>query len=161
MREQRPRLSSWRLRRDLLRVSCTAPGWDGAAVAAYPCEAPFIARLESARVRLKEVSCCVSFSVGGGHGPFRGLEAPLALVLQSRPVGRPTQVGPRRLPGRASAAAQAYPTFAIRCHVQQNDGRQDRHDRSEEHTSELQSRGHLVCRLLLEKKKKCNKTRLL
>src|SRR5207253_10487484 len=26
--------------------------------------------------------------------------------------------------------------------------------RSEEHTSELQSRGHLVCRLLLEKKKK-------
>src|SRR5439155_23817864 len=31
-------------------------------------------------------------------------------------------------------------------------GRPDQ--RSEEHTSELQSRGHLVCRLLLEKKKK-------
>src|SRR5207253_9726567 len=29
--------------------------------------------------------------------------------------------------------------------------------RSEEHTSELQSRGHLVCRLLLEKKKKTKK----
>src|SRR5436305_8064328 len=29
----------------------------------------------------------------------------------------------------------------------------DRPDRSEEHTSELQSRPHLVCRLLLEKKK--------
>src|SRR5690625_5763031 len=29
--------------------------------------------------------------------------------------------------------------------------------RSEEHTSELQSRGHLVCRLLLEKKKKKKK----
>src|SRR5690625_5511566 len=28
-----------------------------------------------------------------------------------------------------------------------------RYNRSEEHTSELQSRGHLVCRLLLEKKK--------
>src|SRR5690625_5636582 len=28
--------------------------------------------------------------------------------------------------------------------------------RSEEHTSELQSRGHLVCRLLLEKKKQVN-----
>src|SRR5436305_9205190 len=27
------------------------------------------------------------------------------------------------------------------------------HERSEEHTSELQSRPHLVCRLLLEKKK--------
>src|SRR5437870_11074874 len=31
--------------------------------------------------------------------------------------------------------------------------------RSEEHTSELQSRGHLVCRLLLEKKKKKHKDR--
>src|SRR3989449_5091688 len=36
--------------------------------------------------------------------------------------------------------------------------RTDRHDqRSEEHTSELQSRLHLVCRLLLEKKKKTSK----
>src|SRR5207253_5141348 len=31
--------------------------------------------------------------------------------------------------------------------------------RSEEHTSELQSRGHLVCRLLLEKKKKKKKNK--
>src|SRR5207253_10779970 len=35
--------------------------------------------------------------------------------------------------------------------------RKPRGHRSEEHTSELQSRGHLVCRLLLEKKKKPNK----
>src|SRR2546422_5085105 len=33
-------------------------------------------------------------------------------------------------------------------------GNRDRGRRSEEHTSELQSRLHLVCRLLLEKKKK-------
>src|SRR5690625_6212665 len=33
--------------------------------------------------------------------------------------------------------------------------------RSEEHTSELQSRGHLVCRLLLEKKKKYTKSALM
>src|SRR2546421_1537524 len=32
--------------------------------------------------------------------------------------------------------------------------RRDGQDRSEEHTSELQSRSDLVCRLLLEKKKK-------
>src|SRR5436853_3293946 len=32
-----------------------------------------------------------------------------------------------------------------------------RHSRSEEHTSELQSLRHLVCRLLLEKKNKKNK----
>src|SRR5207253_10846733 len=31
-------------------------------------------------------------------------------------------------------------------------------DRSEEHTSELQSRGHLVCRLLLEKKKQLQRS---
>src|SRR5687768_18554019 len=40
-------------------------------------------------------------------------------------------------------------------------GRADRYDcagRSEEHTSELQSRLHLVCRLLLEKKKKKKKS---
>src|SRR3989442_9940588 len=35
-------------------------------------------------------------------------------------------------------------------HVQR---RRQHHERSEEHTSELQSRPHLVCRLLLEKKK--------
>src|SRR5687768_17957906 len=34
--------------------------------------------------------------------------------------------------------------------------RRPRPSRSEEHTSELQSRLHLVCRLLLEKKKKVN-----
>src|SRR5689334_23794097 len=33
-------------------------------------------------------------------------------------------------------------------------------DRSEEHTSELQSQFHLVCRLLLEKKKQLNQQRL-
>src|SRR5690606_40225090 len=35
-------------------------------------------------------------------------------------------------------------------------GLADQHLRSEEHTSELQSRENLVCRLLLEKKKKQN-----
>src|SRR5437773_7387821 len=35
-----------------------------------------------------------------------------------------------------------------------------RYGRSEEHTSELQSHHDLVCRLLLEKKKKINKKRL-
>src|SRR2546427_1567075 len=32
------------------------------------------------------------------------------------------------------------------------------HERSEEHTSELQSQSNLVCRLLLEKKKKTHRT---
>src|SRR5947209_9552512 len=34
-------------------------------------------------------------------------------------------------------------------------------ERSEEHTSELQSRQYLVCRLLLEKKKKNNNSRMI
>src|SRR5438876_3241324 len=36
-------------------------------------------------------------------------------------------------------------------------GKAEAEDRSEEHTSELQSPVHLVCRLLLEKKKKTSK----
>src|SRR2546429_7068817 len=36
--------------------------------------------------------------------------------------------------------------------------REQKSNRSEEHTSELQSRLHLVCRLLLEKKKMCKRT---
>src|SRR5256885_11004703 len=39
-------------------------------------------------------------------------------------------------------------------------GRPRSHPRSEEHTSELQSPCNLVCRLLLEKKKKTNRTEL-
>src|SRR5689334_23494738 len=37
--------------------------------------------------------------------------------------------------------------------------REEAAERSEEHTSELQSQFHLVCRLLLEKKKKKKKTK--
>src|SRR2546427_9288785 len=39
-------------------------------------------------------------------------------------------------------------------------GSADRHRRSEEHTSELQSQSNLVCRLLLEKKKKAKLNRM-
>src|SRR5690625_2208847 len=46
--------------------------------------------------------------------------------------------------------------FEVAYNVHGQDGMGDIGLRSEEHTSELQSRGHLVCRLLLEKKKKTN-----
>src|SRR2546429_2120599 len=45
-----------------------------------------------------------------------------------------------------------YPDFEVL--VIDNNTRDEHVWRSEEHTSELQSRLHLVCRLLLEKKKK-------
>src|SRR5690554_7576745 len=42
----------------------------------------------------------------------------------------------------------------IYCDPEEQIGFTNTSERSEEHTSELQSRPHLVCRLLLEKKKK-------
>src|SRR5690606_40181557 len=55
---------------------------------------------------------------------------------------------------RATTAAAAV-TIAIRRYCM---NATSRWSRSEEHTSELQSRENLVCRLLLEKKKKKTKT---
>src|SRR5687768_17971791 len=59
--------------------------------------------------------------------------------------------------------AEAAVRQAVRCRDEHElvpaPGRErvDELPRSEEHTSELQSRLHLVCRLLLEKKKKASK----
>src|SRR3712207_7397250 len=50
------------------------------------------------------------------------------------------------------AAAEGQPVLAAPPYVEDGVGEGVR--RSEEHTSELQSRQYLVCRLLLEKKKK-------
>src|SRR5690349_23709224 len=67
---------------------------------------------------------------------------------------------PTRWPAPACAAATAaacsrtvaVTARACRC-SSSRPGRDDEQRRSEEHTSELQSRRELVCRLLLEKKK--------
>src|SRR5690625_6148305 len=58
---------------------------------------------------------------------------------------------------RRSVAVQWQDTYLLDHQDSCSDTRRDvseRPTRSEEHTSELQSRGHLVCRLLLEKKNK-------
>src|SRR5690554_7350909 len=67
----------------------------------------------------------------------RGLEVLLMLghaagLIQAAGIGQGVQAGQQQTEEQAEGQAQ----------------------RSEEHTSELQSRPHLVCRLLLEKKKK-------
>src|SRR5690625_6450650 len=49
---------------------------------------------------------------------------------------------------------QAVTQFCLGCHNASIQLSLGGLGRSEEHTSELQSRGHLVCRLLLEKKNK-------
>src|SRR5437870_10980912 len=73
-----------------------------------------------------------------GHGNHRN--------LHSFPTRRSSDL---EIPERS-----ACPARAGGCSARQSRASRARlpDDRSEEHTSELQSRGHLVCRLLLEKK---------
>src|SRR5688572_32615289 len=62
--------------------------------------------------------------------------------------------------GRARAAPRAGGSRVRReraVHIGRRWSREAFHSRSEEHTSELQSQSNLVCRLLLEKKKKKTK----
>src|SRR3712207_8964830 len=63
----------------------------------------------------------------------------------------PSNVGPvnQRVPFEFGGD----PFCTLLVHVGDSDPRAFRPQRSEEHTSELQSRQYLVCRLLLEKKK--------
>src|SRR5439155_20837749 len=75
---------------------------------------------------------------------FRSLDDIAALE-----VDRAGPAGNRRAYGRV---AQIDASVLSRSFIGANGGLQHLL-RSEEHTSELQSRGHLVCRLLLEKKK--------
>src|SRR3712207_6910877 len=60
----------------------------------------------------------------------------------------------RGQPARPDDQRRQQPVPAIRGHAVLHDQWRARGERSEEHTSELQSRQYLVCRLLLEKKKK-------
>src|SRR5438445_10201310 len=68
----------------------------------------------------------------------------------------------RPVPGRAGSGRGSSGLPGSTCHAAAADRRGDATVkriiiRSEEHTSELQSRQYLVCRLLLEKKKKKQK----
>src|SRR5207253_11490507 len=58
-------------------------------------------------------------------------------------------------PSSRGATPATRATFPVRGSISssRSSSRRASRPRSEEHTSELQSRGHLVCRLLLEKKK--------
>src|SRR5439155_1828942 len=61
--------------------------------------------------------------------------------------------GSREIKCAPTAYIGASPTGTTACGWTMHVRGPHLHIRSEEHTSELQSRGHLVCRLLLEKKK--------
>src|SRR5690625_6693947 len=81
---------------------------------------------------------------GAAKGGHTGSLDPLATGLLPLCFGEATKIA-----GGLLGARKAYDTVARLGAVTDTDDAQ----RSEEHTSELQSRGHLVCRLLLEKKK--------
>src|SRR5260370_21429967 len=91
----------------------------------------------------KSGSChAIAWRVGAPRPPSRALTAAGSLV------------------GRMPRSAAAWLAALIRApgHAPQGT-RAPCRDRSEEHTSELQSHLNLVCRLLLEKKKKNNYTK--
>src|SRR5687768_17658910 len=76
--------------------------------------------------------------------PPRSTLFPYTTLFRSR-LGAGLRIAPRRLRVGARRLRRLHP---------RRDVRPAARPRSEEHTSELQSRLHLVCRLLLEKKKK-------
>src|SRR5687768_18242408 len=84
--------------------------------------------------------------------PPRSTLFPYTTLFRSRARGRHRQVLRRHafLPGAADVLEEPLGLAERGGAVTL----QELRDRSEEHTSELQSRLHLVCRLLLEKKKK-------
>src|SRR5439155_15829522 len=86
--------------------------------------------------RASENSCPQNSLLGRARGP--ALSDAQSIRESVSPVDSPPERACRTSPGIALPHA-ALPLLP--------------RSRSEEHTSELQSRGHLVCRLLLEKKK--------
>ena len=87
--------------------------------------------------------------------PPRSTLFPYTTLFRSLPIIPVARLGSRScsLVNVASAGAVKY-SKKMNSKDHATDLRASRTDRSEEHTSELQSHHDLVCRLLLEKKKK-------
>src|SRR5206468_7294469 len=92
----------------------------------------------------------------------RSTPRPYTTLFRSRERGGPLTVGEVTLRDPTTVPRDGAPECKTRCAdpgahraPRRPDAprRGSRHGRSEEHTSELQSRSDLVCRLLLEKKK--------
>src|SRR3712207_8710096 len=83
--------------------------------------------------------------------PPRSTLFPYTTLFRSEPVGRADHLRQRRAAEGADQELQAPVRAAQRLHPRRHVRHAAR--RSEEHTSELQSRQYLVCRLLLDNKK--------
>src|SRR5439155_18363454 len=135
------------------------------------CCAMSVSRLATSRIGTRWPRCPLrSMMVSPWYGATRpGRWA--GSVARRRALTLSWRSGARRTPGCGTSARRRCSPAARSSSHQGFDGRpllgSSQHkeqvrepergrpsNRSEEHTSELQSRGHLVCRLLLEKKKK-------
>src|SRR2546422_3404627 len=86
--------------------------------------------------------------------PPRSTLFPYTTLFRSRRnLGEPEGVSPRIRPRDPIAPGADALRLACFAGTVRATRIVSNHERSEEHTSELQSRLHLVCRLLLEKKK--------
>src|SRR5947208_7681025 len=91
--------------------------------------------------------------------PPRSTLFPYTTLFRSLPPGSAAPGATTRCRGRGGRtgrlpAAPLAGTHRLQRPLQPSHGRGKHESRSVEHTSELQSPDHLVCRLLLEKKKK-------
>src|SRR2546430_2791169 len=85
---------------------------------------------------------------GADAGAHLGLPRVAAELYRSARRLRVFVIGPAAVPAKGIVDLVMTPREGVLVRLEQ---------RSEEHTSELQSQSNLVCRLLLEKKKKNNK----
>src|SRR2546430_8353034 len=81
--------------------------------------------------------------------PPRSTLFPYTTLFRSRGGGRAARA-------EGGGAGRISPVRRLQLHLHASHGELRQPARSEEHTSELQSQSNLVCRLLLEKKKKKN-----
>src|SRR2546425_8645114 len=86
--------------------------------------------------------------------PPRSTPFPYTTLFRSEELG----LEQRDLAGAAQVTESYISQLLTRRKAPPAPTRTDIYERSEEHTSELQSLAYLVCRLLLEKKKKHNKS---
>src|SRR2546429_6150299 len=84
--------------------------------------------------------------------PPRSTLFPYTTLFRSKTHWHGPGTQPDKEGRRTEAAARRFVAVSVRQRLELL-GSWAWHERSEEHTSELQSRLHLVCRLLLEKKK--------
>src|SRR5690554_7773519 len=91
-----------------------------------------------------------------GVEPVNEISAGVGCATKSSPTSKPAPTTTLRTPAGSPASSKIR--ASSRPPVGLIQAFRVSKPRSEEHTSELQSRPHLVCRLLLEKKKKKQRT---